>query len=125
MAGIVYHANYLKFIERARSDWVRAQGIDQAGMRDAQGLVFAVRRLEAEFRAPARFDEVLEVHTRLQGGTGVRLVMDQDVRRGETVLFSARVTLVCLSLTGRAARLPANIRRILHEIAGRGASGGR
>ena len=114
MAGIVYYANYLKYIERARSDWVREMGIDQNAMREEEGVVFAVRRVEADYLSPARFDDVLEVITTVQSVTGARLVMDQHVRRGEETLFSAQVTIVCVNETGHPARLPANIRLILH-----------
>ncbi len=114
MGGIVYYANYLKFIERARSDWVREIGIDQNAMREADGVVFAVRRVEADFRAPARFDDTLEVETTTQNVTGARLVLDQTVKRGEDLLFSAVVTIVCINEAGQPTRLPANIRLMLH-----------
>ena len=114
MAGIVYYANYLKYIERARSDWVRQMGIDQNEMRTRDGVVFAVRRVEAEYLASARFDDELDVRTHIHAVTGARLVMDQQVLRGEELVFSAQVTLVCISETGQPARLPANIRLILH-----------
>ncbi len=112
MAGIVYHANYLKYIERARSDWVRATGVDQNALRLQQGAVFVVRRVEADYLAPARFDDVLEVRTRVRLVTGVRLVLAQSVERGGASLFEAIVTLVCLGEAGQPMRLPANIRRI-------------
>ncbi|MDX1784972.1 MAG: tol-pal system-associated acyl-CoA thioesterase [Roseovarius sp.] len=112
MAGIVYYANYLKYIERARSDWVREIGIDQNAMR-AEGVVFAVRRVECDYLMAARFDDSLEVHTSMQSVTGARLVMDQKVCRGKDLLFSATVTIVCIGAAGQPARLPANIRRLL------------
>lgn len=114
MAGIVYYANYLKFIERARSDWVREIGVDQNRMREDDGVVFAVRRIEADYLGSAKFDDTLEVCTRTASITGARLVMEQEVRRGEEVLFSAVVTIVCINEAGQPARLPANIRLILH-----------
>jgi acyl-CoA thioester hydrolase len=114
MAGIVYYANYLKFIERARSEWVRAQGLDQAQMRDRDGVVFAVRRIEADYLAPARFDDDLVVRTETRTATGARLVMGQEVSRGDTVLFRAEVTVVCVTLAGHPARLPSLIRQRLH-----------
>ncbi|WP_091429301.1 tol-pal system-associated acyl-CoA thioesterase [Aliiroseovarius sediminilitoris] len=113
MAGIVYYANYLRYIERARSDWVRDIGIDQNAMRE-DGLVFAVRRVEADYLSSARFDEELQVETSVQQVTGARLVMEQVVKRGEQRLFEALVTIVCVSDTGQPARLPANIRRLVH-----------
>jgi len=114
MGGIVYHANFLKFIERARSDWVREMGIDQLALRRAAGLVFAVRRIECDYLATAGFDDRLEVHTRVQSVTGARLVMEQEVLRDRARLFSAMVTVVCITEAGQPARLPANIRRILN-----------
>jgi acyl-CoA thioester hydrolase len=113
LAGIVYYANYLKFIERGRSEWIRGLGVDQAALKRDHGLVFAVRRIEADYLRPARYDDQLVVETVLQAETGARLVMGQTVTRDGEVLFSAVVTIVCLSETGGAARLPADIRRLL------------
>lgn len=112
MAGIVYYANYLRYIERARSDWVRRIGIDQLAMK-AEGVVFAVRRLEADYLAPAHFDEELEVHTQVTGLTPARMVMAQQVQRGAAVLFAAQVTLVCIGAGGKPVRLPAKLRSAL------------
>jgi len=112
MGGIVYHANFAKFIERARSEWVRDMGLDQAAMRDA-GIVFAVRRIEADYLRPARFGDDLEVRTKIVSASGARLVMDQQVRRGDTLLFSARVTVACITLAGRPVRLPERVRGAL------------
>ncbi|WP_299194756.1 tol-pal system-associated acyl-CoA thioesterase [uncultured Litoreibacter sp.] len=109
LAGIVYYANYLKFIERARSEWVREIGVDQVSMK-AEGLVFAVRRVEADYLAPARFDDLLEVETALRSVTASRIVLNQTVKRGDAALFSSVVTLVCVSDFGRPVRIPADIR---------------
>ncbi|QCP86409.1 tol-pal system-associated acyl-CoA thioesterase [Cereibacter sphaeroides] len=117
LAGIVYHANYLKFIERARSEWVRGLGVDQVRLRTESGIVFAVRRVEADYLRPAVFDDLLEVETRLVETGGARIVLDQEVRRGEERLFAARVVLVCLGADGRAARLPAEVRQKLVQAA--------
>lgn len=113
MAGIVYYANYLRYIERGRSDWVRGLGIDQNAMK-AQGLVFAVRRVEADYLMPARLDDELVVETEVVQVTGARLVMDQVVRRGKDRLFHAIVTVVVINEAGQPARMPANIRQMLH-----------
>lgn len=114
MGGIVYYANYLRFIERARSDWVRSLGIDQNAMREKDGVVFVVRRVEADYLQPAKFDDALVVKTAVKAVTGVRLIMTQEVVRGETRLFQAEVTVVCIGEGGVPARLPANIRRQVH-----------
>ncbi|WP_295316095.1 tol-pal system-associated acyl-CoA thioesterase [Roseobacter sp.] len=109
MAGIVYYANYLRFIERARSDWVREAGIDQLTMK-AQGVVFAVRRVEADYLLPAVFDDQLEVYTTISQMTPARMIMAQKVWRGDTLLFQAEVTIVCIGAGGKPARLPAELR---------------
>ena len=111
MAGIVYYANYLKFIERARSDWVREMGIDQLAMKTV-GVVFAVRRVEADYLAPAVFDDALQVRTTLDTVTPARMVMGQEVWRDQTCLFRALVTIVCIGQGGKPARLPAKLRSI-------------
>lgn len=113
LAGIVYYANYLKFIERARTEWVRELGVDQARLKADAGLVFAVRRLEADYLVPAYFDDVLTVETVLKKATGARMILFQTVRRQDETLFEAEVTLVALTSAGKPARLPADVRRIL------------
>lgn len=110
LAGIVYYANYLKFIERARTEWVAGLGVDQAALKAETGIVFAVRRVEADYLAPARFADDLMVETRLTAITPARIVLEQDVMRGQTRLFAAVVTLVALHDTGRPARIPAVLR---------------
>ncbi|WP_299788071.1 tol-pal system-associated acyl-CoA thioesterase [uncultured Marivita sp.] len=114
MGGIVYYANYLRYIERARSDWVRSLGVDQNAMREDDGVVFVVRRVEADYLMPAKFDDDLVVRTVVKAVTGVRLIMSQEVLRGEDLLFQAEVTVVCVNQLGAPARLPANIRRQIH-----------
>lgn len=109
MAGIVYYANYLRYIERARSDWVREVGIDQLAMK-AAGVVFAVRRVEAEYLAPARYGDVVQVRTQLGRLTAAKMGMDQQVWRGEDLLFTASVLIVCIGDHGRPVRLPAECR---------------
>lgn len=113
LAGIVYYANYLRFIERGRSEWLRTLGVDQAAMKAEDGHVFAVRRIEADYLRPARFDDLLHVETRLAALTAGRVVMDQTVRRDGTALFSARVTVACLDGAGRPVRLPQPLVRVL------------
>ena len=110
LAGIVYYANYLKFIERARSEWVRGLGVDQVAMK-VDGIVFAVRRVEADYIAPAHYDDELVVDTSVDKLTGARLVVRQVVRRADQVLFDALVTIVAIGSAGKPARLPAAIRR--------------
>ena len=110
LAGIVYYANYLKFIERGRSDWVASRGVDQMALRAETGIVFAVRRVEADYLRPALFQDELTVLTRPQAIGGVRIVLEQEVLRGAERLFVAEVVLVCLSEGGVALRVPAGVR---------------
>ncbi len=116
LAGIVYYANYLKFIERARTEWVRGLGIDQGQLRADTGIVFAVRRIEADYLRPARFDDELVVMTTHVAVSGARIVLEQDVFRGGEKLFAAVVTLVCLTDDGHPARLPAGVRQRLGAV---------
>lgn len=110
LAGIVYYANYLKFIERGRTEWVRALGVDQAALKAETGIVFAVRRVEADYLRPARFGDELTVVTRLQMIGGARIVVEQEVLRLGERLFQAVVTLVCMGEDGHAARIPPDLR---------------
>ncbi len=112
MGGVVYHANYLKFIERARSDWVRKLGNDQNAMRDT-GVVWVVRRIEADYLAAARFEDELVVETEMISISGARLTMSQLVKRDETEVFRAELTAVCMNKQGRPVRLPAEIRALM------------
>ena len=111
MGGIVYYANYLKFIERARSEQVRELEIDQHAMKGDLGIVFAVRRVDAEYLMAAKLDDLLTVETTLKELSGARMTYLQQVRRDDDLLFSANVTVVCIGKSGRPARFPADIRR--------------
>ncbi|MCJ7873007.1 tol-pal system-associated acyl-CoA thioesterase [Marinovum sp. 2_MG-2023] len=114
MAGIVYHANFLKFIERARSEWVAALGIDQREMKDRDGQVFVVRRIECDYLMPAYYGDDLRVDTSPAQVTGARMVLHQVVRRGDDILFDAKVTLVVIGAAGQPMRLPGALRQQLH-----------
>ena len=109
MAGIVYYANYLKYIERARSDIAEQLGLDQRAMR-AEDVVFVITRVEADYLGSARFGDRLEVRTRHHAQGAVRWVFDQDVLLEERVIFRARVTAVCMTTAGKPRRLPAKLR---------------
>jgi len=113
LAGIVYYANYLKFIERGRSEFLRSRGIDQVAIRRETGIVFAVRRVEIDYRAPAVFDDLLTVTTAIRDLRGARVVMAQNVLRGDAVLVQAVVTVAALQADGRPARLPDILRAAL------------
>jgi acyl-CoA thioester hydrolase len=116
-SGLVYHASYLRWCERGRSDFLRLAGNDhKALIEGAQGrepAAFVVRRMGLEFLKPARIDEVLEVATRLEETTAATLVLDQRICRGATVLFTAEVTVVLVSRSGKPLRLSAALKEAL------------
>ena len=116
LAGIVYYANYLRFIERARTEALIELGIDQAAARDREGLVFAVRRVVADYLAPARFQDDLEVTTTTKLLAGARAELVQEVRRGSDLRFRAEVVIVCRGADGRPRRMPANVRAALDGL---------
>ena len=94
--GVVYHARYLAFLERARGEWLRAHGVEQAVLRDQDDLVFAVRAMTTDFRAPARLDDQLQVSVRLLECRGASLVLAQRVERDGALLVEASVRIAAL-----------------------------
>ncbi|HEX6978041.1 MAG TPA: tol-pal system-associated acyl-CoA thioesterase [Alphaproteobacteria bacterium] len=109
-AGIVYYANYLKFAERARTEMLRALGIGHRALRDDTGVVFAVRRCQVDYLAPARLDDELEVRTRIIDMSGASIELEQIVTREEDALVRLNVMLACIGPNGRATRLPSAVR---------------
>ena len=109
LAGVVYYANYLRFIERARTEALRDLRIDQIALKRDRGLVFVVRRLTIDYLAPARFDDLLEVRTRITRLRGASIEMAQEVWRGEVCLCRAAVTVACIDAAGRPQRLPGEV----------------
>jgi len=125
-AGLVYHANFLKFIERGRTDFIRLLGIHHqslANPEDGEPAVFVVRRIEIDYLKPGRLDDMLEVITRCANIGGASLVLDQEVRRGESVLAKARVTVVLVSKSGKPQRIGNLVRGALERFVNRGAQG--
>ena len=113
LAGVVYYANYLKFTERGRSEFLRELGIDQGKLKAEADFVFAVRKVDAEYLIPAKFDDDVEVVTEVSAVTGARIVLNQDIYRQSDLLFRSQVTIVAMNSGGAAARLPASIRATL------------
>jgi acyl-CoA thioester hydrolase len=113
-SGAVYHANYLKFCERARSDALRLSGIWHRDVMDENG--FVVRRLACDFLKPARIDDLLEVETRFSAVAGARLELEQRIRRGEEMVFTAQVTVALVNGQGRPMRLPASMIKALARL---------
>lgn len=107
-SGVVYHARYLHFMERGRTDYLRCLGVEQTRMHAAEGegLAFVVHRMEIEFKGSARMDDILTVVTRTEKAAGAKLVLAQEIRIGERLLIAARVTIAVVDRTGRPRRMP-------------------
>ncbi len=114
--GLVYHANFLKFAERARTEMLRRLDIGQDQLRTSTGCVLVVRRCTVEFLAPARLDDDLTVVTRLVAAAGASLDLDQDVRRNGDRLVRLAVQIACLGPEGRPTRLPSVLRAALDTL---------
>ena len=108
-SGFVYHANYLKFCERARSDCLRLLGIHHHELDANSQTGFVVRQINCQFLRPAKIDDVLEVHSRFKSVKGARMFLDQSVWRNRDCLFSAEVTAVLMGDNGRPQRFPAEM----------------
>jgi len=113
-AGIVYYANYLKYVERGRSDMLRLAGIDQWRMKRDDGINFVVRRCEVDYLQSACLDDALEIETYVEVARGASLDMRQTVRRDGHDLVVVLVRVACLDAAGRPIRLPDDIKSALH-----------
>jgi len=110
--GVVYFANYLKFMERGRTEWLRDLGVEQDRLRSEHGLVFTVTGTDVRFRRPARFNDRLLVRTRLIETSRVRFTLSQDVFRdgGDELLVTAQCDAACVdAVTFRPRRIPAGL----------------
>ena len=96
--GVVYHSNYINFMERARTEWLRALGFEQDDLREQFGVVFAVRSMEVDFLKPARFNEMVSVTASVSQYGKASLVFSQCVKRGDESLCCAKVKVACLDV---------------------------
>jgi acyl-CoA thioester hydrolase len=112
-SGVVYHASYLRFLERGRTEFLRAAGVDHRTLfSEEPPRVLVVRRMEIDFVKPALMDDMVSVETERESMTGATVILSQKIRRGGELLLSAVVTIVCVA-KGRAVRLPASVRSAL------------
>ena len=110
VGGVVYYANYLKYMERARSEWLRAQGLSNTELAREHGVLFAVRSVELDYHKPARLDDWLSVSAEVVLGGAASLVFRQDVRRGDELLCGGHIKLACLDTASFSPRpLPASV----------------
>ena len=121
LSGIVYHANYLRFMERARSDMLRCAGIDQRAAMDGGDGYYAVNDLSIRYRRPARLDDALLVRSRVVNVRAAACEIAQEIWRGDELLTEGRVTAAFLGPDGRPRRQPKEWREVFERLA---ASGG-
>jgi len=112
-AGIVYYANYLKFIERGRTEMMRRLVFAHSTVRNESGIIFTVRRLSADYRSPARLDDWLSIDTNVLDIAGATLSLDQRVCREGTVLAAFELLVACIGDDGRPRRVPPGLRAAL------------
>lgn len=114
-SGFVYHARYLNFFERGRTDYIRLLGVSQGALHattdPVDAVAFVVRRMEIDFRSPARMDDVLTIATRPTDVRGARMQLEQSISRDGEVLATALVTVAVINGLGRARRLPEALRK--------------
>lgn len=115
-AGIVYHANYLRFAERARTEMMRSLGVESSKLMRREGLNFAVSRCTVDYLKPARLDDALEVHTRVTDVGRASLAAEQTVKRAGNTVARIVLRLAVIDQSGRAVRLPAVIRNTLINL---------
>ncbi|CAA2143974.1 MULTISPECIES: tol-pal system-associated acyl-CoA thioesterase [Methylobacterium] len=113
-SGFVYHANYLRYMERGRTELLRALAMEQVDLARDAGLIFVVRRMVLDFLKPARMDDMLAIMTTVVELRGASMPMIQEVRRGDEVLLKAEVTVAAVR-DGRAVRLPDSLRRAMAQ----------
>jgi acyl-CoA thioester hydrolase len=117
--GVVFYANYLRFMERARTEWLRSLGFEQDALMDDPGILFAVRRTEVDYLQPARFNEMLSVRSRMLEIGGATLTFEQDIVRDEDsqVLCKGLIKVACLNAGNmRPSRIPTDIRNKFPKI---------
>jgi len=116
--GVVYFANYLRFMERARTEWLRRLGFDQSELRERQGILFVVKGVEATYLKPARLDDALTVQSRLLQPGRVVLRFEQTVERGSETLVRATSEVACVSAASlRPCRIPGAVMQALQSVA--------
>ena len=114
LSGMVYHANYLRYMERGRTEFFRLAGVTQmADLQSAEPTSWAIRNVAVKFLRPARVDDALAVHTILTGISGARLTARQRIYPGKTLLTDGRIEACIVTLTGKPRRIAENIRALL------------
>ncbi|WP_438970565.1 tol-pal system-associated acyl-CoA thioesterase [Methylophaga sp.] len=114
--GVVYHSNYLNFMERARTEWLRALGFEQDTIRSEYQLLFAVHSMQVTYKLPARFNDALLIRSRLDKASGASMQFEQNIYRGEELLCEASVRIACLDAESfRPKSIPNSILTEMHS----------
>jgi acyl-CoA thioester hydrolase len=114
LSGVIYHANYLRYMERGRTEFFRLSGISKmAGLEEDEPTAWAIRSIQVDYFRPARLDDVIQVRTTLVDLSGARLNVNQRVTLDETLLVEGRVQACITTLTGKPRRLPKNVQQTL------------
>ena len=116
MAGIVYYANYLKFIERARTETLRQLGVSQSVLMNKHDLIFAVSKIYAEYIRPARLDDLLEISTVFHKVKRVSFELEQEIMVKKDIVFRAKVKIGILNAEGMPKQLPSVIRHKIFNL---------
>ncbi len=106
LSGVVYHANYLRYMERGRTEFFRMAGISRARLEDDEPTAWTLRRIAVEYFRPARLDDQIAVHSVLTEVSGARIKVLQRIRHGDTLLVEGRIEACITTLTGKPRRLP-------------------
>jgi acyl-CoA thioester hydrolase len=121
-AGIVYYANWLRFLERGRTELLRLLGQEHSALRAERDVNWVVRRCTIDYLRPARLDETIEIVTRCGELRGASLDMIQEARRQEETLVHAELVVACMNATGRPVRLPVHVRSALAQVSAKNAA---
>lgn len=109
LSGVVYHANYLRYMERGRTEFFRLAGVARARLEDEEPTAWTIRRITVEYFRPARLDDQIAVHSVLTEVSGARLKALQRIRSGESLLVEGRIEACITTLTGKPRRLPRSV----------------
>ena len=115
--GVVYHANYLKFMERARTEWLRSLGLNQAKLKQEEKVMFVVRKINIQYKIPARFNDELVVHTDRTKTTDYSIILKQNIFRDTELITQGQVEIVCInSNLFKPMRIPKMTKQLMETI---------
>ena len=115
--GVVYHANYLKFMERARTEWLRSLGLDQIKLKQEDKVMFVVRKIDIQYKIPARFNDELVIQTDSVKTTDYSIILKQDILRNKQIVTEGKVEIVCInSDLLKPVRIPKMVKQLMEII---------